>query len=237
MLHDCHQLNRIVTLFDNPRHHNLYKVPVGRNSLLCGADAHVGFVNFQIVRFLWFGRDPLVFLLGGRVPHALLVRMTHLVGLRDVGCPWGQSVEKVSMLVSHHQFDLGEVSQSTTTVLVGWNDQFPFTKLQLLVRELFPVPTVEITGKVELLRAGCPFITPHRIVWLNMHTILVVRCGEPVYTAFMLFKLLEEVQHESIPTFHLILIGVQISIPFQQFVQIWDLHLSGINRLGLAHDE
>lgn len=62
MLHDRHQLYRVVSLLHDPRYHVFGKFEVATNSQLLSSDSNVTFVDSEAFRFRWLGMFELVYL-------------------------------------------------------------------------------------------------------------------------------------------------------------------------------
>ena len=71
MLHDGHQLNRVVTLALDARYDLLGEIVVGGHTVLWTGDTHMALVDLDVLNFRRFIR--LEFVLLRRIPQSMLV--------------------------------------------------------------------------------------------------------------------------------------------------------------------
>ena len=128
MLHNRHELNRIVPeTFDSPKD-VLCKFFVPPYAHLCGRDTNVRLVHFD--RF-WFRRSrvlPLVTFAGGRVPEACIVDRRYLQILSDTLDPCGKALNSLAAGGEHGNLDFRVVGDRANAIL-SWDGDTPYSIL------------------------------------------------------------------------------------------------------------
>ena len=128
MLHNRHELNRIITkIFDSSKD-VLCKFFVRAYTHLCSGDTNVRLVHFDRFWFRWARVLPLIALARGRVPEARIIDRRHLQILGDTLDPCGKALDSLAARGDHGNLDFRVVGDSANTVL-SWNGDAPYAIL------------------------------------------------------------------------------------------------------------
>ena len=223
VLHDGHDLDGVVSQFDDPREDVVGKVEVRVDLAVERGNADVTFVDAQRRRLFRFGVFHLEFL--PRVPKVVLVQVV-VVG-QDVAGPGIQAAERAAVRTLDRQLQLGQVSNAALASLVRRQAKLPAAVSQTLQRELELVPIVEVAEEPQPLRGRRPLSHDERLVGLDVGPEILVAQRHVLDAALGLRHPFDEVLVVAVAPSDFALVELQVAVSLQELGDVRNLDFHG----------